>query len=70
MLIAMELNGMLPASEVPEHTDAYEGFFHLSDITGTVENTTLNYLIRDHDMKNFNKKKDQNQLSVSYGGIC
>ena len=72
MLIAMELNGMLPASEVPEHTDAYEGFFHLTDITGTVENTTLNYLIRDHDIKSFNKKKDLlirivDHINLKYG---
>jgi tripeptide aminopeptidase len=58
MLIAMELNDMLPAAEVPEHTDNYEGFYHLTEMTGTVENTTLNYIIRDHDLKLFNQKKD------------
>lgn len=58
MRIAMELNNMLPASEVPEHTDAYEGFFHLTDICGTVENTTINYIIRDHDPNLFNQKKE------------
>jgi tripeptide aminopeptidase len=72
MLIAMELNTMLPASEVPEHTDAYEGFFHMTDITGTVENTMVNYLIRDHDLKIFNKKKDLlirivDHLNLKYG---
>jgi tripeptide aminopeptidase len=72
MLIAMELNNMLPASEVPEHTDAYEGFFHLTDFSGTVENSTLNYLIRDHDLKNFNRKKDLlikivDHLNLKYG---
>jgi tripeptide aminopeptidase len=58
MLIAMELNDMLPAAEVPEHTDDYEGFYHLTEMSGTVENTTLNYIIRDHDLKLFNQKKD------------
>lgn len=72
MLIAMELNNMLPASEVPEHTEAYEGFFHLTDMKGSVENTTINYLIRDHDMKAFNKKKDLlikivDHLNLKYG---
>jgi tripeptide aminopeptidase len=72
MLIAMELNNMLPASDVPEHTEAYEGFFHLADITGTVDNTTVNYLIRDHDLKLFNKKKDLmirivDHLNLKYG---
>jgi tripeptide aminopeptidase len=72
MLIAMELNNMLPASDVPEHTEAYEGFFHLTDFSGTVENTTINYLIRDHDLKAFNKKKDLlirivDHLNLKYG---
>ena len=72
MLIAIELNNMLPAYEVPEHTEAYEGFFHLTDITGTVENTTINYIIRDHDLKLFNKKKDflikiVDHLNLKYG---
>jgi tripeptide aminopeptidase len=72
MLIAMELNNMLPASEVPEHTEAYEGFFHLTDITGNVESTSINYIIRDHDLKLFNKKKDLlikivDHLNLKYG---
>jgi tripeptide aminopeptidase len=72
MLIAMELNNMLPASEIPEHTEAYEGFYHLTEITGTIENTTVNYLIRDHDIKLFNKKKDLlikivDHLNLKYG---
>jgi tripeptide aminopeptidase len=58
MLIAMELNNMLPASEVPQHTEAYEGFYHLTDFSGNVDSTTFNYIIRDHDAKAFNRKKD------------
>ena len=72
MLIAMELNNMLPGSEVPEHTEGYEGFYHLTDITGNVENTVLNYIIRDHDPISFNKKKDLlikivDHLNLKYG---
>jgi len=72
MLIAMELNSMLPGSEVPEHTESYEGFYHLTDISGNVENTVLNYIIRDHDTKAFNRKKDLmikivDHLNLKYG---
>lgn len=71
-LIAIELNNMLPAFDVPEHTESYEGFFHLNEISGTVENATLNYIIRDHDQKMFNRKKDFlikiiDHLNLKYG---
>ncbi|QOT08186.1 peptidase T [Paenibacillus sp. JNUCC32] len=55
--IAMELNGMLPAEEVPEHTEGYEGFFHLTSIEGDVEVTELRYIIRDHDRELFEGRK-------------
>ncbi len=58
MLIAMELNSMLPGHQTPEHTDNYEGFYHLTDIHGNVESTTVNYIIRDHDKEKFSRKKD------------
>jgi tripeptide aminopeptidase len=58
MRIAMEFNEMLPAVETPEHTEGYEGFYHLTDISGTVENTTLSYIIRDHDFTLFKQKKE------------
>jgi tripeptide aminopeptidase len=58
MLIAMELSSMLPAAEIPSHTEHYEGFFHLTEINGTVENTTFSYIIRDHDLNLFNQRKD------------
>ena len=57
MLIAMELNGMLPVEQVPRYTQGYEGFFHLTEINGTVEETTMNYIIRDHDRAKFEEKK-------------
>lgn len=58
MLVAMELNNMLPAAETPSHTEKYEGFFHLTAMNGSVEQTTLNYIIRDHHQHLFHKKKD------------
>lgn len=57
LLIAMELNGMLPAAQRPEHTELYEGFFHLNDFNGNVEKAEMLYIIRDHDKKEFELKK-------------
>ncbi len=55
--IAIEFAGMLPPQQKPEHTDGYEGFFHLMDMQGTVEHAVLRYIIRDHDMQKFSQKK-------------
>jgi tripeptide aminopeptidase len=55
-LIAAQFAGMLPPQERPEHTDGYEGFFHLTGITGTVEEATLSYIIRDHDKNKFEQR--------------
>jgi len=57
MLIAMELNGMLPLGQRPEYTENYEGFFLLISFKGSVEETDIQYIIRDHDMKKFDIKK-------------
>ncbi len=57
ILIANEFIAALPANEVPEQTSGYEGFFHLHDITGSVEKTVLEYIIRDHDLDVFEKRK-------------
>ena len=59
MQVAMEFNSLLPQAERPEHTSGYEGFFHLIDMSGTVEKTKLRYLVRDHDMLRFEHRKDQ-----------
>ena len=72
MLIAMELNSMLPGHQTPEHTENYEGFYHLTDFQGTVESTTISYIIRDHDKEEFNRKKDLmikivDHLNIKYG---
>ena len=57
MLIANEFIATLPVQEVPEKTEGYEGFFHLHDIKGNVEETVLEYIIRDHDLELFEKRK-------------
>ena len=57
MLIAMEFNAMLPVEQRPRFTQGYEGFFHLTEINGTVEETTMSYIIRDHDIAKFEEKK-------------
>lgn len=66
IMIAMELNSMLPPEQRPEHTENYEGFFLLNDMKGTVEDTTMNYIIRDHLMKKFNEKKNLIKAAVMY----
>ena len=57
MLIGMELNAMLPVEQRPRYTQGYEGFFHLISFNGAVEETTLSYIIRDHDRAKFEEKK-------------
>ncbi len=57
ILVAMELNGMLPVEQRPEFTCDYEGFIHVTNFTGTVEEATVQYIIRDHDTSKFEAKK-------------
>ena len=57
MRIAYQLAVMLPRWETPEHTQEYEGFYHLIGMSGTVEETSLNYIIRDHDRARFESRK-------------
>jgi len=57
LLIANEFIAALPSDEVPEKTEGYEGFFHLHDVNGNVEETILEYIIRDHDFDLFEKRK-------------
>lgn len=57
MLIANEYIAAVPSEEVPEKTTDYEGFFHLHDMNGNVEETVLEYIIRDHDLDFFEKRK-------------
>lgn len=70
--MAMEFNSKLPATEAPEYTENYEGFFHLGSMVGDVEKTTLSYIIRDHNRELFEARKAKVQsvvqeLKVKYG---
>lgn len=66
ILIGMELNSLLPTDQRPEHTEGYEGFYHLISFKGEVESATFSYIIRDHDMKLYEKKKDYMQKCVDF----
>ncbi len=65
-LIAIEFQGMLPVHQRPESTEGYEGFLHLTDMAGTVEKTTLRYILRDHDMDAFREKKEVMAAAADY----
>lgn len=71
--LAMEFDAMLPASERPEHTEGYEGFYHLNDFRGETQQAELRYIIRDHDRQKFEQRKERVQkiaayLNEKYGG--
>ena len=57
--IANQFTSMLPRWETPEHTEGYEGFFHLISIKGDVEKTEVTYIIRDHDRDRFERRKKE-----------
>lgn len=57
-LAAAEICGMLPWAETPRHTERYEGFFHLTQIQGTVEHASLHFIIRDHDGGHFEARQE------------
>jgi tripeptide aminopeptidase len=57
--VAIQFAIMLPRWETPEHTDGYEGFYHLISMEGTVEQTVLTYIIRDHDRDRFERRKKE-----------
>ncbi len=65
-LIAMELESMLPKAQKPEYTEKYEGFFLLTNIEGSVEETRIHYIIRDHSRKLFEEKKDLFRKIVAF----
>jgi tripeptide aminopeptidase len=72
MRIAQQFIGMLPRSETPEHTEGYEGFYHLTGMEGTVEKSTLSYIIRDHDRDRFERRKKEithlvNKINAEFG---
>jgi tripeptide aminopeptidase len=63
--IAHQYISMLPRHETPEHTEGYEGFYHLMSMEGSVEKTILNYIIRDHDRDRFERRKKEMQHLVN-----
>jgi len=72
MLIASQFTGMLPAKETPAHTEGYEGFYHLVGMQGDVEQSTLSYIIRDHDRLKFDYRKKEieklvDKINKEYG---
>ena len=66
LLIGMEFNGMLPAWETPAHTEGYEGFYHLCEMQGDEELTTLSYILRDHDADKLEQKKETMRRIAAY----
>ena len=72
MLVANRFISLLPTEETPEHTEGYEGFYHLIALRGEVEQTTVGYIIRDHDRTRFEQRKQTmqqltNRLNQEYG---
>ena len=70
--LAMEFDALLPANEVPEHTEHYEGFFLLHDMETTIDHGKMTYIIRDHDKEKFLARKERmlknaNYLNEKYG---
>lgn len=73
--VANQFIQMLPRWETPEHTEGYEGFYHLVGINGSVEETTLTYIIRDHDRDRFERRKREiehlvRKTNEEYPGCC
>lgn len=66
ILIGMDLNALLPVEQRPEYTCGYEGFYHIYDFKGTVEEATFTYIIRDHDMTLYEDKKAFIQKCVAF----
>ncbi len=66
LLIGMEFNELLPVFERPEFTENYEGFYHLYEINGTVEEAAMAYIIRDHDREKFEQKKRLIQKAADF----
>lgn len=72
IIIGTELNNLLPVEQRPEFTDGYEGFFHIIGFKGSVEEATIQYIIRDHDFTKFEQKKEMmtdcvNFINAKYG---
>ena len=64
--IACEIVSLLPTHETPEHTEGYEGFFHLDSVKGDVESAVVKYIIRDHSSEIFKQRKERIESVISY----
>ena len=64
--LAMEFHGMLPPNEIPECTEGYEGFYHLTHMEGEEQQAQLHYIIRDHDRDKFQQKKERMEKIAAY----
>ena len=64
--IGMEFDSLLPKAESPEYTEGYEGFFHLDTFTGDCDSATMNYILRDHDAKILEHRKDIFRAAADY----
>lgn len=75
MRVANQFAIMLPRWETPEHTEGYEGFYHMVGMEGTVEKTVLTYIIRDHDRDRFERRKKElehlaRKINKEYANCC
>ncbi|MBQ6215057.1 MAG: peptidase T [Oscillospiraceae bacterium] len=71
-LVAMEFNSLLPPDEIPSKTENYEGFFHLTEMSGSTDSAELSYIIRDHDSDRFKEREDMicsaaDEINSRYG---
>ena len=66
LLLAYEFHSLLPAMENPMYTEGYEGFYHPTDINGSVEQAVMHYIIRDHDRKKFEAKKERFRKTAAF----
>lgn len=66
MYIAIEFQSMLPQAQKPEHTEGYEGFIHLTHMEGEVEESCLEYILRDHDLQKLNEKKQVMERAAAF----
>ena len=65
-ILAMEFHNLLPVAQRPEYTEGYEGFYLLTDMEGTVEKSTLYYIVRDHDLNLLREKTKLMESAASY----
>ena len=73
--VAAEITAMIPWNETPEHTEGYQGFYHLTALSGNCEQASLSYIIRDHDREVFERRKKfmahtVQQVNANYGNVA